>query len=142
MSKVEELQQILNELQAKLGALKEEEKKEPLKAMLPAPDHLTEYRLSLTMDFPDKETAEAYADAFCVMLELRRMPGSGLHMKDDREAYVIVPKGAVAVRALYKEVFCLCPPFPSEELAQQAAEAVGIERIKKAYATLSGIALY
>ena len=35
MSKAQELQQTLNELQAELDALKEEEKKEPLKAMLP-----------------------------------------------------------------------------------------------------------
>lgn len=41
MSKAEELQQKLNELQAELDALKEEEKKEPLKAMLAAPNNLT-----------------------------------------------------------------------------------------------------
>ena len=98
MSKAEELQQKLNELQAELDALKEEEKKEPLKAMLPKEGYWwlneifaaerTEYTRIVGKDqniLPDKETAEAYAEAFRVMLELRRMPGSGqLDCEGDR----------------------------------------------------------
>ena len=137
MSKAEELQQKLNELQAELDALKEEEKKEPLKAMLPVPDNLTGYRLSLAMDFPDQETAEAYADVFRTILELRRQPGSG-QLDCEGDGWIVECCGR-ADWSCDKTLFTLCPPFPSKELAEQAGETVGTERIKRAYATLSNI---
>ena len=96
MSKAEELQQKLNELQAEIDALKEEEKKQPLKAMLPE--------------------------------------------EWDEDGFIVDNEGGGPRCAYYEgESFGVCPPFPSKELARQAVEALGIERIKRAYATLSNI---
>lgn len=95
MNKIEQLEQQLLAMQAELEELKrtklEASEEEAVKAMLPeqgswcldicnfGPSE-TDLLFATNGDqntFPDKETAEAYADAFRVMLELRRQPRSG-----------------------------------------------------------------
>lgn len=81
---------------------------------------------------------KACADAFRVMLELRRCSGSG-QLDEDDHGWIIDPTGDWDIANGDYPCFVACPPFPSSFYARQAGEAVGIERIMKAYATLSNI---
>lgn len=153
MNKIEQLEQQLAAMQQELEDLKKAKGDDRPKAMLPKEG---QYRLvggAFFVDaeeyqsiashgivqnvFPDKETAEAYADAFRVILELRRQPGSG-QLDEDGDGWAVNCYGErdYTDNATF---FGVCPPFPCWMLARDAGEAVGIERIKKAYATLSGI---
>lgn len=87
--------------------------------------------------FPTEEIAQAYGNAFSVMLELRRQPGSGVR-KADGVGYVPNEHGSIDWYGS-SECFVLCPPFPSGELAEAARGAVGRERIVAAYKTLTGV---
>ena len=158
MNKIEQLEQQFLDIQTELEELKKQQlpdvEEEPVKAMLPRsggwflgeehfdPEYLG-FDIQIAADqniFPDKETAEAYADAFRVMLELRRQAGSATIKDPSNEIAWIITRNGSAEEYYYTcDCFAMCPPFPSEDLARQAGEAVGIERIKRAYATLSNI---
>lgn len=82
--------------------------------------------------FPDEATAQGYADAFKVMLELRRCEGAG-HYYDDcgefRGVSFDSEAGVSNFSQEYSEMFAFFPPFPTEELAQAALLKVGKDRI-------------
>jgi hypothetical protein len=157
MNKIEQLEQQLAAMQQELEELKKGKLvasvEEKPKAMLPKEGqwYLSPFNFDVLYDqdldsdndiniFPDKETAEAYADALRVMLELRRQPGSAIRSEGRQEdAWIITRYGSTEEYSYTCDCFALCPPFSSKELARQAGEAVGVERIKRAYATLSGI---
>jgi len=87
--------------------------------------------------FPDEETANAYGEAFRVMLELRRQPGSVVYDEYGGQ-YFIGTNGMVKEITDIHSV-TLCPPFSSEEQANKAACTVGRTRIASAYNTLRGL---
>ena len=92
--------------------------------------------------FPTKELAEAYADAFKVVLELRRQPFSG-EVDGEGRGYIFCGNGFgydwYPYDTYNMELFQLCPPFPSPEACEAAVEAVGRERIIKAYRLLANV---
>lgn len=55
------------------------------------------------------------------------------------DGFIVDIDGGTSCYGKLEEGFGVCPPFPSSFYARQAGEAVGIERIKRAYATLSNI---
>ena len=157
MNKLGQMERKLKELQQEIEALKKQgqEASSDLPAMLPPVG--TAYdedgidwvvmadgygNFSEQNSFPDEATATAYEGAFSVMLELRRQPGSGMFEQKDVEdpdaeigCFYINQDGLVLWTYL-EGAFELCPPFPSEALAQKAIEAVGRERIMKTYEVL------
>ena len=93
MNKIEQLEQQFLAIQAELEKLKN--KKEEYKAMLQTPEGLSRYRTHICEEFTDQETAEAYADAFRVMLELRRQAGSAtLKDSSNETAWIITRYGS------------------------------------------------
>ena len=86
--------------------------------------------------FPDEETADAYGEAFSVMLELRRQPGS-CAFDEGEILYAVCADGEPALRE-WRGSYTVSPPFSSAMWANKAAEAVGKERIVQAYKTLRG----
>jgi hypothetical protein len=86
--------------------------------------------------FPDEETADAYGEAFSVMLELRRQPGS-CAFDGGETMYAIDADGDASARE-WRGSYTVSPPFSSEEWAEKAIDAVGKERIVQAYKTLRG----
>lgn len=91
--------------------------------------------------FPSEDIANAYADAFCVMLELRRCEGAGHYGEDGYESYTYDDCSEDVCRACNDSLSCftLVPPFPTEELAQAAIDKVGLERIIAAYKLLANV---
>lgn len=91
--------------------------------------------------FPSREIAEAYADAFRVMLELRRCEGAGHYYVEygEEHGWYIREDGADYACKEYNHVFAFCPPFPTEDLAQAAIDKVGGERILTAYKFLANV---
>ena len=93
--------------------------------------------------FPDMQTAEDYAHAFCVMLALRRCEGSGCFLTEYGQQigyYYSFGARSIEREEFYPSETCvLFPVFPSEELATAALEAVGEENVNRAYRTLLGI---
>lgn len=156
MTELEQLKQSLAEMQERLTMLEKEEKKAGRKSMLPDGEpigvgghkthivlHSYNYYSSDFPDdlFPDKETAEAYADAFRVMLELRRCEGSGeVDRTGDGWFYEIHHQSFdYNTPHVAPENFSLCPPFPSEEACEAAINKVGKERVIAAYKLLAGV---
>lgn len=86
--------------------------------------------------FPDEETAQAYGEAFSVMLELRRQPGS-CAFDDSKEQFVVDVDGDILQDDRIGN-YTVSPPFTSMSWANKAIEAVGKERIVQAYKTLRG----
>lgn len=86
--------------------------------------------------FPDKETAQAYGEAFSVMLELRRQPGS-CAFDDSKEQFVVDVDGDV-ITDCWRGSFTVSPLFTSMYWANKAIETVGKERIVQAYNILKG----
>lgn len=86
--------------------------------------------------FPDEETADDYGEAFSVMLELRRQPGS-CAFDEGEILYAVCADGEPALRE-WRGSYTVSPPFSSAMWANKAAEAVGKERIVQAYKTLRG----
>ena len=86
--------------------------------------------------FPDEETADAYGEAFSVMLELRRQPGS-CAFDEGEILYAVCADGEPALRE-WRGSYTVSPPFSSAMWANKAIEAVGKERIVQAYKTLRG----
>ena len=86
--------------------------------------------------FPDEETADDYGEAFSVMLELRRQPGS-CAFDDSKEQFVVDVDGDILQDDRIGN-YTVSPPFTSMSWANKAIEAVGKERIVQAYKTLRG----
>lgn len=86
--------------------------------------------------FPDEETAQSYGEAFSVMLELRRQPGS-CAFDYDEDWFVVDADGDILQDDRIGN-YTVSPPFSSAMWANKAAEAVGKERIVQAYKTLRG----
>ena len=149
MRKIEELEAKMKEIQEELALIKAQKKEEleETKSMLPMEGAWcigADWSDILKMDmvgvaamdqnvFSTEESAEAYRDAFSVMLELRRQSGSGAQ----RVGFVINDAGCTQ-HVVTNMCFALCPPFPTEELAEAARDAVGRDRIIAAYKTLTG----
>jgi hypothetical protein len=161
MNKLQQIEQKMKELQAELEEAiatmkKEEATTATLGSMLPAFEGgaLRGYCLdgynfepisgSIAEEddqniFPDKETAEGYADALRVMTELRRCEGSGIRdVNGDGDGFMVGEDGFVD-NCYSANYFALCPPFSTEELLQAAVEKVGMERISNAYKFLAGV---
>lgn len=84
--------------------------------------------------FPDEATAQGYAEAFKVMLELRRCEGAGhfcdnVCLEDQGWPLDIYNGGVEQYCVDSPEMFTLFPPFPNKELAQAAMNKVGKDRI-------------
>lgn len=89
--------------------------------------------------FETLEQAEAYADAFNTLLDLRRQPGSEAAESLTKQWY-INSNGVVAYTAnLEWKLQQLCPMFDSEASALAASDAVGLDRILRMYNTLHGM---
>ena len=86
--------------------------------------------------FPDEETTRAYGEAFSVMLELRRQPGS-CAFDYDEDWFVVDADGDILQDDRIGN-YTVSPPFTSMYWASKAIEAVGKERIVQAYKTLRG----
>lgn len=94
--------------------------------------------------FPSQEVAEAYGDAFRVMLELRRCEGAGHYYEEYGEDYgwsinCINWGRPDCYSKDFPEMFSLFPPFPTEALAQAAIDNVGKERIIAAMKLLANV---
>ena len=156
MTRIEELESKIAACQTELEQLKKKKEKHT-KSMLPVNgncfiaaewdvqcyDGIGECSLVASKTdqnvFPTEEVAEAYKEAFSVMLELRRQPGSGVFSgQDPYEGWVVLRNGRIS-QAIGSVNFVLCPPFPTRELVEQAAKVVGYTRIAKVYETLIGV---
>lgn len=91
--------------------------------------------------FPDEKTAEGYADAFRVMLELRRCEGAGHYYEEygDQYGWTISLSEVDTYAKDYVEVFAFFPPFPTKELAQSALDNVGKDRVLSAIRFLANV---
>ena len=155
MNKIEMLEKQLAEMQKQLDEMKKQsaESKE-LPSMLPP---LEEGNVGYFIDhnfkvdgitycdesdidfFPTPELAEAYADAFKVIIELRRQPFSGDY-NGMCDAYYIESDGVVSRSDCWNVAcFAICPPFPSYEACEAAVKAVGEGRILAAYRLLANV---
>lgn len=93
--------------------------------------------------FPDLATAQAYADAFSTMLELRRQPGSE-PVKEDSQWRIEVDTCCNELlvtysRSLNYKLSRISPCFATQEQAQAAVKAVGKGRILAMFKTLHGV---
>jgi len=81
--------------------------------------------------FPDEDTAQRYAEAFKVMLELRRCEGAGHYYEEygNFRGYSIDQNTIDSFDRGCPEMFAFFPPFPTEELAKAAMKKVGKDRI-------------
>ena len=83
--------------------------------------------------FPDYDTAEKYAEAFKVMLELRRCEGAGHYSDGEGWGFSCDecdPEGGITYYSKGDHnLFSFFPPFPTEELAEAAMKKVGKDRI-------------
>lgn len=154
---IEAMERKLQEMQEQLKAMKEECASGTFPAMLPdegeyflsqekfVVEHLSwSGGMSAKQDrdqnvFPSQEIAEAYGDAFRVMLELRRCEGAGHYSEynDEGYGYACCIDSVVAYTPECYEAFSIVPPFPTEELAQAAIDSVGKERIVAAMQLLA-----
>ena len=94
--------------------------------------------------FPDAETAEGYAEAFKVMLELRRCEGAGHYYTTSLGEVCAYSLGYdYKVESLYLKSFSIMyaffPPFPTEGLAQAALDKIGCSRIRSAIRFLANV---
>lgn len=160
---IQAMERKLQEMQEQLKAMREEKEKKDtgFPAMLPdegkyflsndrfTPEHMDWTTLSAKEDddqnvFPSQQIAEAYADAFRVMLELRRCEGAGHYYEEygDFYGWSICQWGSNPLDWYPKgchEMFAFFPPFPTEELAQAAIDNVGKERIIAAMQLLANV---
>lgn len=87
--------------------------------------------------FKTEETAKGFANAFHVMIALRQCEGAGETDKDDEGFYLTQDGYSGITTSEDWESFCVCPPFPSEELLMKAVEEVGEDKIIAAYEFLA-----
>ena len=147
MPTLEELEKQLKDIQA---AIEEAKKREQEGGILPMEgDFYLDYGFDVETAyntckangrdqnvFPDEETANAYGEAFSVMLELRRQPGSVAY-DDYSKQYYINCYGSVCQLQSYNKTG-VCPAFSPIKAAENARRAVGEDRIVAAYRTLTG----
>jgi hypothetical protein len=82
--------------------------------------------------------AQAYAEAFNTMLDLRRQPG-GEAAVDEKCQWSIRGDGSIgSFNRLWVKIEMICPMFDSEASALAARKAVGWDRIEKMMNTLHG----
>ena len=89
--------------------------------------------------FATKSQAQAYAEAFNTLLDLRRQPGSE-PVVDEKSQWSIAGDGEILEGWSYEihKITELCPWFDSEESALAAKEAVGWDRIERMMNILHG----
>lgn len=88
--------------------------------------------------FATKSQAQAYAEAFNALLDLRRQPGSEA-AEDGKEQWFIRGDGVLFnMNVLRYKLSEISPPFDSKASALAAKEVVGWDRIKKMMDTLHG----
>jgi hypothetical protein len=90
--------------------------------------------------FNSQESAENWADAFRVILELRSCEGVEANTCEKQQYYVFTSKQlSVYVDYAYVQTGFVSPAFSTEESAKKAMLTVGEERISKAFKTLMGL---
>lgn len=93
--------------------------------------------------FPDEDTAQGYAEAFKVMLELRRCERAGYYSDEDGWGFNCDewnPMGGITYYSRRDhDLFSFFPPFPTEELAEAAMKKVGKDRIVASLKFLANI---
>lgn len=89
--------------------------------------------------FETRTQAQAYAEAFNTLLDLRRQPGSEA-AEDGKPQWVIWSDGSVSVfhSNWQNKTSYISPMFDTEASALAAREAVGLDRILRMYNTLHG----
>lgn len=100
-------------------------------------DGYTGYSMQFRFDAQDESTAEAIYEALNVIFELRQQPGSG-QLCGSGFGFYVNSCGKIGLTNL-SDNLALSPPFPESYLAIKARDTVGVDRIIKAYETLSGI---
>ena len=150
-TKLEELHQRLLDIQAEIAELKSKEEEDSGSVLPPfggwyIPEAWSQkygepeaigWDVEVTDDqniFPSEKSAEAYRDAFSVMLELRRQPGS-CPIDANKGEWYIDPDGDVMCDDA-RVAYILSPAFTSTEWAEKAIEVVGKDKIIAAYNTL------
>ncbi len=89
--------------------------------------------------FNSYESAENWADAFRVILELRSCEGVEANTCEKQQYYVFTSKQlSVYVDYAYVQTGFVSPAFSTEEAAKKAIDTIGEERIARAFQTLMG----
>lgn len=90
--------------------------------------------------FRTAESAQAYADAFQVMLELRSQPGQKVYTKGEAGWVTSVSNDGTVFPTVcgLPSAFTISGAFDSEESTKAAIKAVGEARIRRAVDTLIG----